>query len=601
LQGIGALALTLMNGLPATPSNAAARNAGRAPRRYLRPSDPDWPGLQAWTALNLNVGGQLLQLESPFDRCKRDPAGAACNALFKALPNPYFIGDDPALTQTLGLVDGWISRPSAYAIAVLTAQQVASAVNFARGNNLRLVVKGGGHSYLGTSSSADSLLIWTRRMDGIELHDDFVATGCKVKPQPAVSIGAGAMWMHVYEAVMTRAGRYVQGGGCGTVGVAGLVQSGGFGSSSKGFGTAASNLLEAEVVTADGEIRIANECTNPELFWALKGGGGGSFGVVTRLTLRTHELPAFIGAVFVEIKARSDDAFRRLIGEVLGFYQDHLMNPHWGEQISFSDDNVVGIKMVFQGLDQEQAEAVWQPFLARLAAMTDDYEPGKPFIAAMPGRSFWDPAFWKRFPDLMKFDNRSGASPANMYWAGDEGQAGQVLAGYHSAWLPARLLAVGKDRQKLVDAIFEAAHTWFIALHFNKGLAGSTPEALAATRDTAMNPAVLDAFALAIIAGELPPSYPGIAGHEPDIDKGRRSAGHIRDAFAAIRKLAPDLGSYVSESDFFETDWKRAYWGANVARLERVKQRYDPDGLFHVHHGIGSDRWSEDGFTEVVR
>ena len=96
----------------------------------------------------------------------------------------------------------------------------------------------------------------------------------------------------------------MQGGGCTTVGVAGLVQGGGFGSFSKGFGTAASGLLEAEVVTADGRVRIANACTNPDLFWALKGGGGGSFGVVTRLTLRTHELPAFFGAAFGDDQGR---------------------------------------------------------------------------------------------------------------------------------------------------------------------------------------------------------------------------------------------------------------------------------------------------------
>ena len=73
-------------------------------------------------------------------------------------------------------------------------------------------------------------------------------------PEAAVSVGAGAIWMDVYDAVTTRAGHYVQGGGCTTVGVAGLVQGGGFGSFSKGFGTAVANLLEAEVVTADGAV-----------------------------------------------------------------------------------------------------------------------------------------------------------------------------------------------------------------------------------------------------------------------------------------------------------------------------------------------------------
>ena len=197
-------------------------------------------------------------------------------------------------------------------------------------------MKGGGHSYQGTSNAADSLLIWTRHMNAVTLHDAFVGAGCagNAEPQPAVSIEPGAIWGHVYNEVMTNAGRYVQGGGCMTVGVVGLILGGGFGSCSKAFGQAGASLLEAEVVTADGDVRIANSCTNPDLFWALKGGGGG-FGVVTRVTLRTHTLPEFMGGVFATIKASSDEAYRRLIAKSLEFYSQSLFNPHWGEQFGF--------------------------------------------------------------------------------------------------------------------------------------------------------------------------------------------------------------------------------------------------------------------------
>ncbi len=111
------------------------------------------------------------------------------------------------------------------------AGDIVTAVNFARQNNLRLVVKGGGHSYLGASNAPDSLLIWTRHLDELTLHDAFTPEGCEadLAPQPAVTVGAGAIWMHTYSEVTTKGGRYVQGGGCGTVGVAGLVQGGGFG------------------------------------------------------------------------------------------------------------------------------------------------------------------------------------------------------------------------------------------------------------------------------------------------------------------------------------------------------------------------------------
>ena len=66
-----------------------------------------------------------------------------------------------------------------------------------------------------------------------------------------------------------------------------------------------------------------------------------------------------------------------------------------------------------------------------------------------------------------------------------------------------------------------------------------------------------------------------------------------------LRKLVPEAGSYVSESDYFLNNWEAAFWGSNHARLVAAKKRYDPDGLFTVHHGVGSKRWSADGFTRV--
>src|SRR5690606_14935373 len=310
------------------------------------------------------LNGKLIKLESPLKSCVEEPQGQACHEVLGYLNNAFYIGDQPALSQTSGWVDAWMSQPSSYAVAAENTADVVAAINFARTHNLRLVVKGGGHSYQGTSTAPDSLLVWTRQMNDVVVHDNFIPVGCKgvVAPQPAVSLGAGAMWIDAYHAVTTQGGRYVQGGGCTTVGVAGLVQSGGFSNFSKRYGTAAASLLEAEVVTADGKALIANACSHADLFWALKGGGGGSFGVVTRLTLRTHELPHTCGAVFSTNQAGSDQAFRRLIAKVFEFYAEHLFNPHWGEQIRFHGRNSVEISMVFQGLSQSQVEKLWAPF-----------------------------------------------------------------------------------------------------------------------------------------------------------------------------------------------------------------------------------------------
>jgi FAD/FMN-containing dehydrogenase len=591
-----AATIPYVSGLLPPASRAAA--ATRALSR-VRPGDPAWPSQALWDRLSHEVGGRLLKPQSPLAACASDPSSADCSALFKELKNPYYLGDEPALTQTLGWVGAWTSQPSVYCVAAQTTDDVVAAVNFARENNLRLVVKGGAHSYQGQSNSADSLLIWTRNLKGAVLNDAFIGVGCAglYEPKPAVTLGAGLIWGQAYDAVATTGGRYVQGGGCMTVGVAGLIQGGGFGSFSKRYGMAAASLLEAEIVTADGAVRIANACTNPDLFWALKGGGGGSLGVVTRLTLQTHDLPEFVGGAFLTIKAASDDAYRKLIGKMVAFYGEALFNPHWGEQIAFRPDNVLSIAMVFQGLTQQEAEAAWRPFLDDVKALPQDYNlVSSPIIVALPARRFWDPSFLKMLPGIVLSDDRPGAPAGNVFWAGNLGEAGQVLHGYQSAWLPDSLLQKG-EQQKLADALFAATRHWSLSLHVNKGLAGAPAQAIAAAKDTAMNPAVLDAFALVISGAEGPPAYPGIPGHEPDVAAGRRHAEAIDKAMSEVRKLVPSAASYINESNFFDEGWRESFWGPNYARLLAVKDKYDPDGLFFGHHCVGSERWSADGFT----
>ncbi len=107
----------------------------------------------------------------------RDPAGVECSDLFSTLRNPYFLADDPGLTQTLGWVDSWTSKASAYAVLAENELDVAAAVAFARELRVRPVIKGTGHSYHGKSNAADSLLIWTRKLTGITLHGAFVGSG----------------------------------------------------------------------------------------------------------------------------------------------------------------------------------------------------------------------------------------------------------------------------------------------------------------------------------------------------------------------------------------------------------------------------------------
>jgi FAD/FMN-containing dehydrogenase len=568
-----------------------------------RPSDANWPPQAAWKRLNDDVDGNLIPVEFPIEACVKDMGSAGCQNLFNNIHNPYYIGDQAGLTQTLGWVDAWVSKPSVYVVAASKANHIAAAVNFARENDLRLVVKGSGHSYQGTSNAADSLLVWTRRMHDITMHEAFVPQGCNGKraPQHAVTLGSGAIWMQAYDAVTTKGGAYVQGGGCTTVGVAGLVQSGGFGSFSKHYGTAAAGLLEAEVVTADGKVRVANACTNPDLFWALKGGGGGTFGAVSKVTLRVRELPEFWGAAILTVKAASDDAFRRLLRYFVDFYREHLFNDHWGEQARIASDNVLDLLMVCHDLSTEEVKKIWQPFLDWVARSPAAYTiEGQPILGSMPARHWWDVQWRKQnHQAVFKLDQRPGASSNNAWWTGDAGQVAWFLYGYESLWMPASLLD-DDSQERLVQALFAGSRHKDIELHFNKGLAGGAPEAMEATRDTATNPAVLNAFALAIV-GEAGGGYPGVRGHEPDVGAGRKSRQEIHKCVNELRAIVPDDGAYVSESNFFQENWQQAYWGSNYARLASVKEKYDPTGLFFVHNGVGSEEWSEDGFVRKAR
>lgn len=549
----------------AGPAAAAPVTGGGAnPPGFVRPGDAAWPDDALWAGLSRAVGGRLLRLA---------PAtGEAPPA------SPFAIRDDPRWTQCAGWSGGWTAQPSAYAVAAENASDVAAAIGFARRHRLRLVVKGGGHSYLGASSAPGSLLIWMRRLNRAEVLPAFVPAGSTGSAVPAVRLGGGTIWLEAYSAVTTGAGRYVQGGGCTTVGAAGLIQAGGFGSFSKRYGLACASLLEAEVVVADGRILTVNAGQHPDLFRALKGGGGGSFGVVTALVLRTHDLPAHFGAVIATIEARSDDAYRALIRRFLDFYADRLHGDVWGEQVVCRPGRRLSIRMVFQGLSQAEAASAWEPFFGAVRR-----EPGialaeAPTILAVPARGFWDARVLRQIPGLIVEDDRPGAAAGMFSWAGDAAQAGRVIHAYASRWLPAALLA-GDRRAVLADALVDAARHWPVELHFNKGLAGASPAILAEARETSLNPKAFDAFALAIAASMGPPGG--------GVDVARRAAA-VGDAMRPLQAAAPDGGSYLPESDYFAGDWAEAGWGGNRATLEDVKRVYDPDGLFTVHHGIGS-------------
>lgn len=592
----------LLQGLAAASLLAGAPFADAAeitPLRRARPGDATWPTNSEWRRLNNMVGGRLLRPTSLYGTCGADAASPGCTSILPYLRNPFYIGDQPGGTQVSGWLDAWQPAVSPYAVAARHTSDVVAAINFARRHKLRVAVKGGGHSYQGTSNAPDSLLIWTHPMRRVVMHEHFTPAGGGYRG-PAATIEAGALWIDAYDVVTTQGGRYVQGGGCTTVGVAGHVQSGGFGSLSKRFGTAASNLLEAEIVCADGGVRLCSERRHADLFWAIKGGGGGTFGVVTRVTVKSHDLPENFGWAVGKIKASSDEAFQRLIAQFVRFYAENLFNPHWGEHVSIGSDNVLELSMVSQGLSDAESKAIWAPFLAWIAATPQDFSiTDEIFVGAGLARRWWDTEYRRSHSTSMQFDPRPGVPAHNAWWSGDGDQVSMFIHGYDSIWLPQSLLQ-GAGRDRLVQALFNASRSKSVGIHFNKGLAGAPADVLAEARNTAMNPDALDAFGLAIVAEGGPPPYLRIPGYLYNDHEARANAAAVAQAAAAIRTVAPHGGSYVSESDYFNRNWQQAFWGSNYPRLARAKRKYDPNGLFIVHHGVGSEGWSPDGFSRSL-
>lgn len=289
-----------------------------------------------------------------------------------------------------------------------------------------------------------------------------------------------------------------------------------------------------------------------------------------------------------------------MVDRFIDFYTASLMNPQWGEIVTIRPGRRLGIAMSSHGLDDRQCEAIWQPFLRWVAEAGDDYaflEPAQ--IRSGPARHRWDPAFLQAHaPGAIRHDDRPGAPSDNIYWSANMSEAGHFVRGYESVWLPASLFRTDQ-REHLTDELLAAGTLASVELHFQKGLAGASREAVAASADTATNPAMLDAFALAIIASEEPPAFPGLAGYSPDLAAARHDATQVARAMVTLRSVVPEAGSYVAESSYFEHEWQRCYWGANYPRLLAVKQKYDPAGLFFVRHGVGSEQWTDDGFTRL--
>ncbi|KAL0564207.1 hypothetical protein V5O48_017845, partial [Marasmius crinis-equi] len=262
------------------------------------PTDDSWPATDVWDAFNRSVDGRLIKTIPIATPC-HDPSfdEQQCAVIQQSWHKYDFHEAIPAsimnsvfLNQTC---DPFTSRNQSctlgnyveYAVNVSSPDHIVKTVRFVKEHNIRFVVKNTGHDYMGRSTGAGAVSVWThnlRNITWIPTYQSSEYTG------PALKAFAGVRSTDVVQAAQAH-GHVAVGGQCSTVGFAGgYIQGGGHSVLSSVFGLAADQALEYEAVTTEGQFITASPTENKDLFWALSGGGGGAYAVVWSVTVKAY-------------------------------------------------------------------------------------------------------------------------------------------------------------------------------------------------------------------------------------------------------------------------------------------------------------------------
>ena len=403
----------------------------------------------------------------------------------------------------------------------------------------------------------------------------------------------------------------MQGGGCTSVGVVGWHIGGGYGSWSKKFGTGPANMLEAKIVTANGNVVIASEFQNEDLFYAMRGGGHG-FGVVVSLTVRTHPLPEYFGAVTGAVKSKNQQSGKELVKEFFDFYKEHLIGPNWGEQVGIHPDGDgirLDIHMLAANLTEKDIETTWEPIKSWVLQRPEDFTVLGWDTFSIPGRSMWDVRVngGIQTPYDPKEPNRA------FFWRDNLGEISAYWMMYVSRFL--RVDHFLDDTQHGTEILLKFIQgTGGAGLHFNKAQFGASEWAVRELEKTPMHPSIKKSFGLLIAGGAVGHYSPLVANHLQSntsnindwlkICQTENLEDCYTDAYYDVvnqfREDTPGAGAYFNEADFHEVDWQENFWGLdNYKRLLEIKLKWDPDHLFYCHNCVGSEFYEEGGFCKT--
>jgi FAD/FMN-containing dehydrogenase len=434
--------------------------------------------------------------------------------------------DDEGYDIARRVYNAMIDRRPAVVVRAANAGDVMAAVNFAREGHLDLAIRAGSHSVPGFGTCDGGVVIDLSRMRGV-----------RVDPKAKTARADGGATWGDFNSATYAFGLATTGGIISTTGVAGLTLGGGIGYLARGFGLSLDNLLSADVVTADGHFRVASQKENEDLFWALRGGGG-NFGVVTSFEFQMHPVKDIYGGVmFFELKD----------GEhLLRFYRDYIKDA----------PEEMGAFPAFQiapPLPFIPEKRHGQPFIALVACWAGPMDKGekqfKPFhdvaqvVAEMVGPMPY-PALNSAFDGLV---------PPGLqhYW-----KANFVKE------LTNKSIAAHMEHGPKVPAVNSTVHIYPIngACHRVKSDA------------TAF--AYRDANFATVIAGMWPEPAQNTA-----------NIKWVRDYYDATAPQS-EPGGYVNFMSDDDQSRIKANYKGNYDRLVKIKEKYDPDNLFHLNQNI---------------
>ncbi|KAF4781198.1 FAD binding domain-containing protein [Colletotrichum scovillei] len=523
------------------------------------PGDACWPATAQWDALNTTVGGNLIATV-PLGAPCHDPVydAATCATLqsewqdaeihmgsSSSIMAPFFANQscDPFQPQSRACTLG---NYVVYAVDAKTPEHIAATISFAAKNNIRFIIRNTGHDYLGRSTGAGALSVCTHHLTSTEVVDWNTAS----YSGKAMKVGAGTQGFDVMEAAHN-AGLAVVGGECPTVGIAGgYTQGGGHSALSTSFGLSADNVLEWQVVIANGTLLTASQTENADLYWALSGGGPGNWGVVTSMTVKAHADAKFGGATLVMMAADNDNT--AFFNAIDAFHEELAGMVDGGSMVVyyFAAGFFQIAPLNAYNKTADEVKILLAPFVARLDALNMNYT-----TTYTEYESYYN-----------HYDKYFGPLPIGNIQVG--------IAQYGGRLIPRdNITNIGSFSRSVAEK-----GATFIGVGTDVGKFG--------TKETN---SVTPAWRNALVHATLTTVWNFTAPWEEMIANQDLMTNVI---MKEIEALTPTGGAYMNEADFQQPNFQTEFFGSNYKSLLCLKQKWDPEGFFYVRNAVGSESWS---------